>query len=91
MSLLDPFDDDPLPRQQNALPRPVIVDDAEEWHVEEVLDSRMYHQRLQYLVKWIGFDRPDWQPAEGVNKLEAVDRFHQRYLEKPGPLTENED
>ena len=30
VSLLDPFDDDPLPGQQNAPPLPVIVDDAEE-------------------------------------------------------------
>ena len=46
VSLLDPFDNDPLPGQQNAPPPPVIVDDAEEWHVEEILDSRMYRQRL---------------------------------------------
>ena len=30
VSLLDPFDDDPLPGQHNPLPPPVIVDDAEE-------------------------------------------------------------
>ena len=50
-----------------------IVDDNEEWDVEEILDSRIYRGRLQYLVKWIGFHRPDWEPVEGVNKLEAVD------------------
>ena len=91
MSLLNPFDDDLLPRQQNAPPPPVIVDDAEEWHVEEILDSRIYRRRLQYLVKCIGFNRPNWEPAKGVHKLEAVDRFHQRYPEKPRPLPEDED
>ena len=91
MSLLDPFDDNPLPEQQNPPLPPVIVDDTEEWHVEEILDYRIYRHRLQYLVKWVGFDRPDWEPAEGFNKLEAVDRFHQCYPEKPGPLPEDDD
>ena len=91
VSLLDPFDDNPLPGQHNPPPLLVIVDDAEEWHVEEILDSRIYRQRLQYLVKWIGFARPNWKPAKGVNKLEAVDRFHQHYPEKPGPLPEDKD
>ena len=73
MSLLDPFDDDPLPGQYNPPLPPVIVDDAKAWYMEEILDSRMYRQRLQYLVKWVGFDRPDCKPAQRVNKLEAVD------------------
>ena len=46
MSLLDPFDDDPLPGQWNLPPLLVIVDDNEEWHVEEILDSRIYRRRL---------------------------------------------
>ena len=91
VSLLDLVGNDPLPGQHNPPPPPVIVDDNEEWHVEEILDSRIYYRRLQYLVKWIVFDRPDWEPAEGVNKVEAVDRFHQHYSEKPGPLPEDED
>ena len=91
VSLLDPFDDDPLPGQHNPPPPPVIVDDHEEWHVEEVMDSRIYRRRLQYLVKWVGYDQLDWEPAENVNRLEAVDRFHERYPDKPGPLPEDDD
>ena len=91
MSLLDLFDDDPLPGQHNPPPPPVIVDDHEEWHVEEVMDLRIYRRRLQYLVKWVGYDQLDWEPAENVNRLEAVDRFHKRYPDKPGPLPEDDD
>ena len=89
VSLLDPADSDPLPGQRNPPPPPVIVNNEEEWHVEEVLDSRIRRKRLQYLVKWVGYDEPDWQPAEAVNELAAVDIFHQRYPGKPGPLPEN--
>jgi hypothetical protein len=42
------------------------------------------------LVKWTGYDRPKWEPAEMVNGLEAIDRFHEAYPDKPGPLPEDE-
>ena len=42
VSLLDPADNDPLPGQHNPPPPPVIVDNVEEWHVEEILDSRIH-------------------------------------------------
>src|SRR5690606_23099027 len=57
-------------------------------YVEEVLDSRIYHRRLQYLIKWVGYNDPDWLAAEDVNGLVALDTFHQTYPDKPGPLPE---
>jgi hypothetical protein len=91
VSLLDPTDEDPLPGQHNPTPPPVIVDNEEEWHVEEVLDSRIFRKRLQYKIKWVGYNESDWEPAENVNKLAMVDHFHQRYPDKPGPLPEDSD
>ena len=91
MSLLDPFDDDPLPRQHNPPPPLVIMDDHEEWHVEEIMDSRIYRRCLQYLVKWVDYDQLDWELAENVNRLEAVDRFHERYPNKLEPLPKDDD
>ena len=46
--------------------------------------------KLQYLIKWTGYDRPDWQDATNVNGLQAIDVFHQRYPDKPGPMAEEE-
>ena len=51
VDLLDPVDNDPLPGQHNPPPPPVIVDDVEEWHVKEILNSRIHRQHLQFLVK----------------------------------------
>jgi len=67
------------------------VDGAEEHYVEEVLDARIFRRRLQYLVKFIRDDQPEWKAAEEVNELEAVDKFHERYPNKPGPLLEDTD
>ena len=91
VSLLDPVENDPLLGQHNPPPPPVVVDGEEEWHVEEILDARIRRRRLEYLVKWTGYDQPDWEPATNVNKLQAVDDFHRRYPEKPGPLPDDDD
>lgn len=84
--LLEPAAQDPLPGQIVPPPPPVEVDGEEEWEVTDVLDSRMFRRQLQYLVKWTGYDDPTWEPATSVNGLRAIDLFHQRYPEKPGPL-----
>lgn len=38
-----------------------IVDNEGGYHVEGILDSQVFRMRLQYLVKWVGYDhdRPD--------------------------------
>jgi len=86
LSLLEPAAQDPLPGQQQPPPFAVEIDGEQEWFVHSILDSRMYLRRLQYLVKWTGFDHPNWEPAGNINELEAVTRFHEQYTHKPGPL-----
>jgi hypothetical protein len=90
VSLLEPAADDPYPGQRPDPPPPVEIDGELEWQVDEVLDSRWTgrerNRKLEYLVKWTGYDQPLWEPAENVNELEAVDRFHERYPGKPGSM-----
>jgi hypothetical protein len=92
VSLLEPAADDPYPGQRPNPPPPVEIDGELEWQVDEVLDSRWTgrgrNRKLEYLVKWTGYDQPLWEPAENVNKLEAVDRFHERYPGKPESMPE---
>jgi len=86
VSHLDPVTDDPLVGQRREPPPPIEVDGEEEYQVSSVEDSRVYRNQLQYLVRWTGYDSLTWQPAKFVDGLQAVDEFHQRYPQKPGPL-----
>jgi len=67
------------------------VDGAEKHYGEEVLNARIFRRRLQYLVKFIGDDQPEWKVVEEVIELEAVDKFHERYPDNPRPLPDNDD
>ena len=51
-------------------PGPIYLEDEDEpeYEVEEVLDSRRQWKRLEYLVKWIGYDagHNSWEPADNL-------------------------
>jgi transposase InsO family protein len=89
VSLLDAAANDPLPGQLNPPPPPVVVNEIEEYQIEEILDSKLIRNTLRYLVKWLGYDAPTWEPAHAINQAAAIDRFHDAYPGKPGPLSEN--
>jgi len=67
-------------------PPPVEVDGEEEYQVLSIQDSRMYRNRLQYLIRWVGYDSLTWEPAKFVDGLQAVGEFHRCYPREPGPL-----
>ncbi|HLO99762.1 MAG TPA: reverse transcriptase domain-containing protein [Fimbriimonas sp.] len=86
VSLLEPAATDPLPGQVQPPPPPVIVDNEEEFEVEEILDSRRRYRRLEYLVRWVGYDTPTWQPAADCDNCPTlVRKFHDLYPNKPRP------
>ena len=47
---------DPLSRQIQKPPKPIEINNNEEWEVKEILNSRIYQKKLQYQMKQIGFD-----------------------------------
>jgi hypothetical protein len=89
VSLLEPTHGDPMPGQRLPPPEPVIINREPEYEVEDVVDSRIFRRRLQYLIKWHGCDALTWEEATEVNKLKAIDDFHTQYPNKPGPLPED--
>ena len=53
------------------------------------MDSRYHYGRLQYKIKWQGFDKDnEWYYAdedEFEHAQEVIDDYHQRYPRRAGP------
>src|SRR5258706_7951621 len=79
--MLDDIAKCPQPPQ----PGPIIINDQEEYEVEEVLDSRFRWGKLWYLVKFIGWSHSDnmWLPHLGVHAPAVVEEFHLQHTESP--------
>ena len=88
-NLLRKASTDPLTGQVNEPAPPVIIDNEEEWEVEDILDARSHRGKIQYRVKWTGWDEDrEWYDASGFdNSPEIIEDFYARYPNKPQPQT----
>jgi len=86
---LSPAPDDLIVRRhRNPPPPPELIDGEEEYVVEKILNSRMFRQKLQYLVKWEGYgiEGNTWEYLENLNHAplaEKVTEFHTKNLGAP--------
>ncbi|EEB93840.1 hypothetical protein MPER_07457, partial [Moniliophthora perniciosa FA553] len=69
---LSPWKGNEVNGQRAPPPEAVEVEGEEEHFVEEVLDSRVYRKKLQYLVRWEGYgeEEDSWEPAENLEHAE---------------------
>ena len=70
-------------------PAPIIIDNAEEWEAEYILDYQLQNNRHEFLVYWKGYDRTDdsWEPIENLDhSLELIQEYwDENNLEAPVP------
>ena len=80
--------ENPLPGQKNIEPPVLVINDYKEYKVQEVLAVRLRRKKLQYRVKWKGWDDDlEFYPASSLrNSPLALQAFHQKNPTKPGPL-----
>jgi hypothetical protein len=78
VSLLEAAANDPLPEQMVAVLPLIEVNREQEWLMEDVLDSEIFGRwnKLHYQIKWRGYADQSWEPAEGINGLPVIDKFH---------------
>ncbi len=84
--LLHSVVDDFLPDQKNELSDSIMINDEDEWEIDDILNFRRYRRWLQYKVKWNDYDNDlNWYNAdddEFMNAQKIVDDFHIWYLNK---------
>lgn len=78
---------EPLPGQILEPPPHLEVNSEEEWEVKVVLASQMYYGKLQYHVKWLGYDEDlNWYPASDFwNCIIKIQLFHHHKPQALGP------
>ncbi|QRV98272.1 Transposon Tf2-11 polyprotein [Ceratobasidium sp. AG-Ba] len=62
-------------------PPPEVTPDSDiEYEVEQVQDSRRHRGKIQYYVKWLGYNEWTWEPYEHLsNAKEMIADFHRRH------------
>src|SRR5215469_8845125 len=79
--------ENPFPGRENEPPPPPeIIDDHEEYEVEDVLDSRIRYRKVEFLVKWkgYGYKENEWVKAKDMeNAADAVAKFYRTHPEAP--------
>jgi hypothetical protein len=63
----------------------IVMNDEEEYEIDDILDSRYHYEKLQYRIVWIDHlsDRA-WYSAENFqnHSKEILNDYHQRYFTK---------
>ena len=81
-SKLIPYNTSQIPGQQPPIAPSELIDGHEEFEVEDILDSRRYRRKLQYLIKWKGYgsDENTWEPVENLTRCkDLIKEFHDRH------------
>jgi len=59
-------------------PAPILIDNAEEWEADQILDYRRQDNRHEFLVHWKVYERADdsWEPIENLDhSLELIQEY----------------
>src|SRR5258707_12854449 len=86
ISIIHPYIPDEIAECLQPLqPSPIMVDDQEEYKVEEILDSRFRWGKLWYLIRFVGWSHSDNMclPHIEVHAPATVEEFHLQHPNAP--------
>jgi len=71
--------------QKKILPKPVIIEEGEEFEVEKILNKRTIRRKEKFLVRWKDYtaEEDTWESRENLeNAKELVKKFEREYREE---------
>ena len=83
---LMPVPPDPIVgRRVKPPPPPEIIGGEERYEVEEVINSRFWRRKLQYLVKWKGYGHEEnsWLSEGDIDAPELITEFYETHPNAP--------
>ena len=86
VSCLRPYKPPTILGQQTTPQPPIEVEGEPEYVVEEILDSRLRRNKLEFLVKWEGYtdENNSWEPEDNCKNLQAaIHDFYNTYPNAP--------
>ena len=91
VTLLCPFKGDPITEHQEhhpPLPPLIVHDSIEEYEVKKILNSRIFHGKVEYLVCWKGYgvEEDEWHPVCDVQgSKQLIAECHYTHPQAPRP------
>ena len=89
VTLLRPVEGDLIAERQERHPPPpppIVRNGIEEYEVKKILESRIFHGKVEYLVCWKGYgvEEDEWHPVRDVQgSKQLVAKFHHTHLQAP--------
>jgi hypothetical protein len=86
VSRIQPYKTPTILGQQTTPWPPIQIEGELEYIVEEILDSQLHHNKLQYLVKWDGYteENNSWELEANCSSVpNAIRDFYNKYPNAP--------
>ncbi len=78
--------DNSLFDQKNEFSKSIVINDEDEWKIDDILNFQCYRRWLQYKVKWKSYNNDlNWYNAddnEFINAQKMINDFHIKYSRK---------
>jgi len=80
-ALLTPFKETSFHGTMDTRPPPDLIEGEQEYEVEVILTHCNYRRKLQYLVKWKGYDTSEntWEPEDHLTHMKELLSEYKRW------------